>query len=487
MFSLKRQQYQYMVVDKTYCVHSSIKYNLQDLNTKKYYQVSLTQGLEIIEVRPGFDDDQCPEGEECPSSGTCVTQGTKTCKNNTVWCCKLPPSPPTPAPPTPPPTPAPPTCSDYTNEKDCTSQKLCPPPTQLFAQSDCSNGNCPPKPTPASGPGSGSSCQWDGSSCCCGSGPCSTGYGQLLLAYYSGPYGDSLTSSSNPMNALSLAFFDPALFAQSGCDFTGDSSPCLKAASGAGDQVSLKWAKATITSMTVYLKKNLTPGMKKPIYFISFGGQAASGSGWDIVFNDAAKAATFGTNAAALVKQIETDTKGVATIGIDLDTEGVSEMKNFEALVKAFRADAPFDKYPLMMCAFSSLQCSTSAENFKSDLFNKYGPNGTEMKGLNFLNMMVDNHDRSCDYMSQYWIKCPSPCDSKTSTGTCYPNFDNAVPYANRLFGVWGINQPGWLIHDPGCSGKMFDFWKKNGIGVGVWEWWGEYPALNAFIEKIKQ
>ena len=293
------------------------------------------------------------------------------------------------------------------------------------------------------------------------------------------------------MNSLALAFFDPAQFAGSGCDFTSDSSPCLARAAGAGNQVSLKWAKATITSTADALKKNLTPGMKKPIYFISFGGQAAAGSGWDIVFNDAAKATNFGTNAAALVKQIETDTKGVATIGIDLDTEGVTEMKNFEALVKAFRADAPFDKYPLMMCAFSSLQCSTSPEYFKSDLFNKYGPNGTQIKGLNFLNMMVDNHDRSCDYMSQYWIKCPSPCDSKTATSTCYPNFDNAVPYANRLFGVWGINQPGWLIHDPGCSGssgKMFEFWKKNGVGMGLWEWWiGDPSPLKAFAEKIKQ
>ena len=278
------------------------------------------------------------------------------------------------------------------------------------------------------------------------------------------------------MNALSLAFFAPAPLAGSGCEFSGDDSPCMKPASGAGNQVSLKWVKATITSTAASLKNNLSPGMKKPIYFISFGGYAEGGTGWDSVFNDATKAASFGTNAAALVKQVEKDTKGVATIGIDLDTEGITQLANFGAFATAFRKDAPFDQYPLMMCALSALARSTSADFFKYDIVRQYGPMGKQTKALNFLNMMVNNVDTSCKFMTQYWLE---------------PSLNWIIPISNRVFDVWGLNNLAWLIHDPGCdddTGKFFDQWKSSGASMGVWEWWiGDPTPLKAFTVKIKQ
>ena len=277
------------------------------------------------------------------------------------------------------------------------------------------------------------------------------------------------------MNALAFAFFAPAPLANINCDFTDDDSPCIKPAQKAPQQNTLNWVKTTITNTVASLKNNLSPSMKKPIYFISFGGSAEGGTGWDSVFNDVTKATRFGTNAATLVKQIEKDTKGVATIGIDLDAEGIAQMAQFGAFAEAFRKGAAFDTYPLMLCAFSDMMSDINPDNFKSDIIRNYGPKGTRLKAINFLNMMVDDNLSTCSFMAQFWINT---------------SLDNLISPANRIFDIWGINQQLQPIQNPGCDGPngLFNLWKSNGAGIGVWQWSaGNTTPLQNIVAKIKQ
>ena len=75
-FNLLRQRYQYMVVDKTYCVDKSIKYKLRDLNTNLEHIVPLTQGVEIVETG----------GSDCPADQCCCSINTKQCMSSSAWC-----------------------------------------------------------------------------------------------------------------------------------------------------------------------------------------------------------------------------------------------------------------------------------------------------------------------------------------------------------------------------------------------------------------
>ena len=96
-------------------------------------------------------------------------------------------------------------------------------------------------------------------------------YGQLILAYFSGPALDTAAKGAAGINALSLAFFSPAAML-SPCSFNATSaSACLKPASGAGGQLGMPWVLATIEAVAAGLAANAAHGAK-PVVFISFGG-----------------------------------------------------------------------------------------------------------------------------------------------------------------------------------------------------------------------
>ena len=128
------------------------------------------------------------------------------------------------------------------------------------------------------------------------------------------------------------------------------------------------------------------------------------------------------------------------------------------------------------MHTFAHIPSRDSLPVHRYDIVRQYGPIGKQVKALNFLNMMVDNVDTSCTFMTQFWL---------------HPYLDAVLPMANRVFDVWGLNNIAWLIHDPGCddtTGKLFDLWKSKGVGVGVWEWWiGDPTPLKAFVAKVQQ
>lgn len=266
------------------------------------------------------------------------------------------------------------------------------------------------------------------------------------------------------INALSFAFFSPGPMGESSsCNFTDLSTSCLRPAAGAGSELGLKWALESIRGSAAQLSENTSPQPGRlPTIFFSFGGMSEGGRAWDSLFSSAAKAAVFGTNAAALVKAAAFATGNVARIGVDLDVEGTSTiLPNIGDFVAAFRAEASFDDHPLMLCTLSGIADPSSADYFKLGIMQNHGP---AQKGINYLNLMVDNQAPSCDSMSTYWR------DERLSF----------LPEANRLLGMWGINNAGWMLKNPGCTtgdSPLFPWMKQNGVGLGIWQWWLGNPS----------
>jgi hypothetical protein len=299
----------------------------------------------------------------------------------------------------------------------------------------------------------------------------SQGFGQLLLAYYSGVGLD--TVGSGGVNSLSLAFFSPGAMLTSGCNFNDAMTPCVKPASGAGPSLGLGWALSTINSSASMLSGNTAPTRgRKPTIFFGFGGQSEGGASWDHIFSSASNAELFGQNCAKLVQAVYTASGQKAFIGIDLDIEGTqSTLPNFPAFIQAFRSAASPNGYPLMLDSLSGLANSDSSDHYKVAIMQKYGP----PSGVNFLNMMVNNVQSSCDDMKKFWL------DSAL----------NFIPPPNKILGFWGENLSAWILKNPGCtdgSSPLFSWMKSNGAGMGIWQWWsGPNNEITHLIKKVRK
>jgi len=163
---------------------------------------------------------------------------------------------------------------------------------------------------------------------------------------------------------------------------------------------------------------------------------------------------------------------GKAYVGFDLDVEETATtLPNIGSFVKAFRADAPYDTYPLQLCSLSGLASTSSAEHFKVGIIQQFGPS---TQGINFLNMMVNNVDSSCTVMSAFWRD---------------PALDFIKP-ANKILGVWGEIIPAWILHGPGCTdgaNPLFPWIRQNGVGIGIWQWWaGSTNEITALINQVR-
>jgi len=300
-------------------------------------------------------------------------------------------------------------------------------------------------------------------------------FGQLLMTYYSGVGYETLGSGG--VNSIAMAFFDPLPLAQnSNCNFNDLSTPCVRPETGAGTSLNLSWAVNLINQTAKGLSGNTSPKRGgAPTILFSFGGANAGGSPWDTIFSNAQQATQFGTNCANLVTTVAAMNFGTPVfIGIDLDVEGTNtQLPQFGNFAKSFRAIANFKKYPLQLCSLSGLASSGSADHYKVNLMQTYGPSsGTPT--INFLNMMVNNVDASCSDMSVYWR------DSAL----------NFIPDGNKVCGIWGQNNAAWIIHDPGCSSgsnPLFPWMKSNGVGVGIWEWWsGSTTQITSVLNQIR-
>ena len=104
-----------------------------------------------------------------------------------------------------------------------------------------------------------------------------------------------------------------------------------------------------------------------PTVFVSFGGLSEGGKAWDSIFATNSSAAAFGYNAARLAKFLSGYFQQEVFVGIDLDVEGTSTtLPAFPAFLSAFRAQAPFAAYPIMMCALSGLASPNSTDHYKA-------------------------------------------------------------------------------------------------------------------------
>ena len=353
---------------------------------------------------------------------------------------------------------------------------ISPVATDSWCCANCDAGNCPstmcrcgPAPAP-SPPGPAPAPPSPG--------PPSANYSQLILAYFTGVALDTAAQGAAGINALSLAFFSPAAMLSANCTFvTTSESPCLQPASGAGGQLGLPWVVSTINAAARGLAAHAQGA--RPTIFISFGGQTDGGAGWDRALgSDAATAATFGANAAALVRAVSASVGGVVHVGVDLDAEGAKAgLVHLPTFLQAFRAAAPFEEHPVMLCTLSGLADPGSEDHFKLALVEQCGP---ATKGLNYLNMMVNNVDSSCDTMAAFWRD---------------PALDFLPPSA-KVLGCWGINNAAWMLHGPGCAaaddgelaGGLFPWAREHGAGLGVWEWWsGDTTPLGKVVEQVAQ
>lgn len=215
MFNLKRREHQYMIVDKTDCLHSSIKYKLRDLNTNLEYIVSLAQSVEIVEenVEPKTCHSLQPN---IASDSWCNGNCTPTTCPSPVCVCETPTPTPAPKPsPAPKPTLAP--CNNFSNNQSTCIINSCPTSTNLFAMAD------PSKNTP---PSSSNKCSYDTSTneCCCidgqsaniGKGICPKSSGDFIIggwAMLDGkcPYDYLPVSDSSPVNTIVAGLFQPEL------------------------------------------------------------------------------------------------------------------------------------------------------------------------------------------------------------------------------------------------------------------------------------
>jgi len=301
---------------------------------------------------------------------------------------------------------------------------------------------------------------------------CAGPFGQVLLAYYSGIGADSFGSGG--INGISMAFFAPGPLAGSSCNFNDQNSACVKPAAGAGPSLGLSWAYATINASIPLLSGNTAPSRGgKPVIYFGLGGQSEGGASWDSIFSSPNSATAFGQNCAKLVQTVSSTIGNRAFIGIDLDIEGTStSLPYFGTFVTAFRKSASFSSYPLMLDALSGCASTGSSDHFKVSLLQEHGPtNG----GVNFLNLMVNNVQSSCDDMKKYWLD---------------PAL-NFIPPASKIFGMWGENLAAWILKNPGCTdgaSPLFSWMKTNGAGVGIWQWWaGGTGDISSLLSKIRQ
>lgn len=270
------------------------------------------------------------------------------------------------------------------------------------------------------------------------------------------------------MNTLALCFFDPvALATGANCDFTDPTTPCIAPATGGGT-MTLKWIWDAIRLTSSSLSANTSPVRGgKPTYFVSFGGANAGGSGWDKIFSSSSTAAAMGNNAAelflALTKQFPN-----ATFGIDLDIEDTTTvLPNFGAFITAFRAKASATRALLQICTLSSFAEPASPDHFKVGLLQQYGP---AQGGVTHVNMMVDNHDASCQEMMGFWRD---------------PGL-NFLPDSSKVCGMWGELIPSWILHDPGCD-TLYAWMRATRAGLGIWEWWsGPVNDVAGVTSKIR-
>lgn len=295
---------------------------------------------------------------------------------------------------------------------------------------------------------------------------------QLLMAYYSGVGID--TVGAGGLNALALAFFNPLPLGTLNCNFNDINTVCVVPASNSGNK-DLKWAYSVFNSTIKQLSANTSPVRnQKPTIFFSFGGQSQGGAVWDqLLGGSAATATTFGQNAAKLVSTVYAAIGQSAYVGFDLDIEGTTTtLPQIGSFVKAFRAGAAYDTFPLQLCTLSGLADPNSGDHFKVAIMQQFGPS---TKGINFLNMMVNNVDSSCAVMSAFWR---------------HPNLD-FLPPQNKILGIWGELYPSFVLHGPGCtdgSSPLFPWIKQNGVGIGIWQWWvGATTEISALISAIRQ
>lgn len=268
------------------------------------------------------------------------------------------------------------------------------------------------------------------------------------------------------MNAIAIAFFNPAALANGPCDFsspTGE-NPCLN----------YKRYLLDVRAQLGNLSANTSPKRgQKPVVLFSFGGMNMGGGAWHEVFGSDGKAAQFGENAAALAAALASQVDVIA--GIDLDVEGASALPSMGAFMTAFRARAPFDEVPLMLCSFSGLASPDNGEHFKVAIMQQFGP---AQKGFTWLNMMVDNQYQSCEGMGDYWL------DSRL----------DFIPANARLFGMWGINMKEWMLKNPGCDDggsdgnfNLFHSMRTQGVGFAMWEMWiGDVSPIRAIADSIR-
>ncbi|KAL0487111.1 hutU [Acrasis kona] len=294
-------------------------------------------------------------------------------------------------------------------------------------------------------------------------------FGQLLMTYYTGIGFETLKPSG--VNALALAFFDPTPLTAASCNFADLNTPCIRPATGSGDQKNLKWA-VDIINGAKSLKDNTSPSRgKKPTVFFSFGGLSQGGRCWDDIFNNADSTQRFAKNAAQLVTTVYRSVGEEVYIGFDLDVEETqSNLPQLELFVKVFRSIAPYSVFPLQICTLSGLASETNPDHFKVEIMKRLGPSA---KGINFLNMMVNNVDSSCEEMSKYWKN---------------PALD-FLPAENKILGVWGQTIPSYVLHNPGCTdgSSLFSWIKQNGVGIGIWQWWvGETKEVTSVIQSIR-
>lgn len=281
-----------------------------------------------------------------------------------------------------------------------------------------------------------------------------------MLGYYSSVGVETIADSG--INAISIAFFNPSALAQGPCDFsspTGE-APCLN----------YKRYLIDVQNQRGNLSANTSPKRgEKPVVLISFGGMNMGGGAWMDVFGSDEKAAQFGTNAAALAAALASQVDVIA--GIDLDVEGASALPSMGAFMKAFRADAPFDTVPLMLCAFSGLAFPDNGEHFKIAIMKEFGP---AQQGFTWLNMMVDNQYQSCEGMAHYWL----------NDGLDF------LPASARLFGMWGVNIKEWMLKNPGCDdggSNLFPYMQRQGVGFAMWEMWiGDVSPIKAIADSIR-
>jgi hypothetical protein len=132
------------------------------------------------------------------------------------------------------------------------------------------------------------------------------------------------TVGAGGLNSLALGYFDVASMAGA-CAVSATSAPCLAPVAAGGGSSSLAFVQSTVAATQAQLAANIAAGGRggAPLYLLSFGGAAQGGAAWDALLGNAAAAAAFGANAAAVVSALAAAFPGAA-FGVDLNVQGTS-------------------------------------------------------------------------------------------------------------------------------------------------------------------